>query len=49
MLFMSETQAQKYLDWIRGSGFAMAGLLVGMLVFSKVFPYVQALAVRIFF
>src|SRR5258707_15459671 len=31
MLFMSETQAQKYLDWIRRNSVAMAGLLVGML------------------
>jgi Zn-dependent protease len=49
MLFMSETQAQKYLDWIRGSSFAMAGLLVGMLVFREVYPYIEAFAVRIFF
>ena len=49
MLFMNETQAQKYLDWIRGNSFAMAGLLVGMFVFSKVFPYVEAFAMRIFF
>jgi len=49
MLFMSETQAQKYLDWIRGSSFAMAGLLVGMVVFSRVFPYIEAFAMRVFF
>src|SRR5258705_1549467 len=49
MLFMSETQAQKYLDWIRGNSFAMAGLLVGMLVFREVFPYIEAFAMRVFF
>jgi Zn-dependent protease len=49
MLFMSESQAQKYLDWIRGNSFAMVGLLVGMLVFSKVFPYIQDFVVRVFF
>ena len=49
MVFMSETQAQKYLDWIRGNSFAMAGLLVGMLVFREVFPYIKAFAVQVFF
>ena len=49
MLFMSETQAQKYLDWIRGSSYAMAGLLVGMYVFSRIFPYIEDVAMRVFF
>jgi Zn-dependent protease len=49
MLFMSETRAQKYLDWIRGNSFAMAGLLVGMYVFSRVFPYIEDFAMRVFF
>jgi len=49
MLLMSETQAQKYLDWIRGNSFAMVGLLVGMFVFSKVFPYIENFAMRVFF
>jgi len=49
MLFMSETRAQKYLDWIRGNSFAMAGLLVGMYVFSRVFPYIEEFAMRVFF
>ena len=49
MLLMSETQAQKYLDWLRGNSFAMVGILVGMLVFNKVFPYIQEFAIRIFF
>jgi len=46
---MSETRAQKYLDWIRGNSFAMAGLLVGMYVFSRVFPYIEDFAMRVFF
>ena len=49
MLLMSETQAQKYLDWLRGNSFAMVGILVGMLIFSRVFPYIQEFAIRIFF
>src|SRR5690349_18416839 len=47
MLFMSETQAQKYLDWLRGNSFAMVGILVGMFIFSKVFAYIQDFALRV--
>lgn len=49
MVFMSEDRAHRYLDWIRGNSFAMAGLLVGLLVFRKIYPYVQSLALRILF
>src|SRR5580692_671300 len=49
MLFMSETQAQKYLGWIRGSSYAMVGLLLGLVVFREVYPHIEALAMRIFF
>lgn len=37
MLFMSESTAQRYLDWLRGNSFAMAGLLVGLLVFRYIY------------
>ena len=47
MLFMSETRAQRYLDWIRGNNYAMAGLLLGLFLFNKIFPEVQSLARRI--
>ena len=49
MVFMSEERAQRYLDWIRGSNYAMAGLLVGMLVFREIYPWVQEMAMRVFF
>lgn len=49
MLLMSENRAQRYLDWIRGNSYAMAGLLVGLLVFREIYPYVQLLALRILF
>jgi len=49
MLFMSETRAQKYLDWIRGNSLAMAGLLVGLVIFQRIFPIVERTAFRIFF
>ncbi len=37
MLFMSESTAQRYLDWLRGNSFAMAGLLVGILLFRYIY------------
>jgi len=46
MLFMSEDRAQKYLDWVRGNSFGMAGVLVAMVIFYKVFPFVQEFAER---
>ncbi|MGA2299187.1 MAG: site-2 protease family protein [Candidatus Acidiferrum sp.] len=49
MVFMTEDRAQRYLDWLRGNSFAMAGLLVGLVVFQRVFPIVQRVAFRIFF
>src|ERR1700680_2483101 len=37
LLFMSEKTAQRYLDWLRGNSLAMAGLLVGILVFRYIY------------
>jgi|SRR5277367_3827897 len=47
MLFMSEERAQKYLDWVRGNSFGMAGVLVGAAIFYQIFPYVQQFATRL--
>jgi Zn-dependent protease len=44
MLFMSEERAHGYLDWLRGNSFAMAGLLVGLVIFRSVFPVVEDFA-----
>jgi Zn-dependent protease len=49
MVLMTEDRAQRYLDWIRGNSFAMAGLLVGLVIFQRIFPVVQRVAFRIFF
>lgn len=49
MLFMSETTAQKYLDWLRGNTFGFAGLLVGLYVFGKIFPFIQQFVLHLFF
>lgn len=37
MLLMGEKTAQRYLDWLRGNSFAMAGLLVGILLFRYIY------------
>jgi len=44
MLFMSEQRAQKYLDWLRGSSYAMLGLLVALLVFRQFYHYLKDFA-----
>jgi len=49
MVLMSEDRAQRYLDWIRGNSYAMAGLLVGLVIFQRIFPIVEKTAFRIFF
>ena len=49
MLFMSKSGAQKYLDWLRGNSFAIAGLLVGLVVFREIFPYVQYFVMHLLF
>jgi Zn-dependent protease len=49
MVLMNENTAQSYLDKIRGSNFAMAGILVALLIFRQVYPFVQAAAMRVFF
>lgn len=47
LLFMSERTAQKYLDWLRGNSLAMAGLLVGMLVFYYIYDPIQSFMTRL--
>lgn len=47
MLFMSENRAQRYLDWLRGNSFAMAGLLVGLLVFRYFYGPVRNFATNL--
>jgi Zn-dependent protease len=49
MLLMDENRAQRYLDWIRGNNYGIAGLLVGLLVFQRVFPYVKDFVLNLLF
>jgi Zn-dependent protease len=49
LLFMTEKTAQRYLNWIRGNSWAMAGLLVGILLFryiyGPIYGFVSALLI----
>jgi Zn-dependent protease len=47
MIFMSESTAQKYLNWLRGNSYAMLGLLVALLFFNKVYRYIEAFATNV--
>ncbi|MDP9340474.1 MAG: site-2 protease family protein [Acidobacteriota bacterium] len=47
LVLMSESTAQKYLNWLRGNSYAMLGLLVGLLFFSKVYRYVEVFATNL--
>jgi len=49
MVLMSERTAQGYLDKLRGSNYALAGLLVALYVFGKIYPYVEGFAMHLFF
>ena len=47
MVFLSEKQAQRYLDWLRGNSFAMLGLLVVLLVFRYFYTPVEDFAISV--
>jgi Zn-dependent protease len=49
MLFMGEQRALRYLDWLRGNSFAMAGLLLAMVVFWKFYGHVETFALELLF
>ena len=47
LLFMSERTAQRYLDWLRGNSLAMAGLLVGILLFRYIYDPISHFVSRL--
>lgn len=47
MVLMSEKQALRYLDWLRGNSFAMLGLLVVLLVFRYFYTPVEDFAISL--
>ena len=44
MLFMGETRAQRYLDWLRGNSYGMLGLVVALLAFRYVYQPIESFA-----
>lgn len=44
MLFMGETRAQRYLDWVRGNSYAMLGLVAAVFAFRYIFGPIEAVA-----
>lgn len=48
MLFMGETRSQSYLDWLRGSSYAIVGLLVAILAFRYVYGSIARAFTEVF-
>jgi len=44
MLFMGEGTARRYLDWLRGTSYAVVGLLLGIVVFRYIYAPIKAVA-----
>jgi Zn-dependent protease len=47
LLFMTESSAQRYLDWLRGSSYARLGLLVGFLAFRYFYGPIESFATNL--
>ena len=47
MLLMSESGAQRYLDWLRESSYARLGLLVGLLIFRYFYGPIEIVATNL--
>ena len=48
MLFMGESRAQRYLDWLRGNSYALVGLLVAVVGFPYVFRPIEGFTMYTF-
>jgi Zn-dependent protease len=48
LIFMNESTAQRYLDWLRESSYARLGLLVGLLAFRYLYGPIEAFATNLF-
>jgi len=46
MIFMSDSAARRYLDWLRGGNFGLFGLIIAIMMFRYVYPPIQEAAVR---
>lgn len=43
MIFMGDTQARRYLDWLRGGNMGLIGLLIAILIFRYIYPPIEAI------
>jgi Zn-dependent protease len=41
MIFMSDSTARRYLDWLRGGNFGLFGLIIAIMIFRYVYPPIQ--------
>ena len=47
MLFMGETRAQRYLDWLRGNSYGILGLVVALFAFPYIFGPIKTFATEL--
>jgi|SRR5579859_6408552 len=47
MIFMKDSTARRYLDWLRGGNFGLIGLLAAVVVFRYVYPPIFELAAEL--
>lgn len=47
MLFMKESTARRYLDWLRGGSFGLIGLVAAALIFQRIFPPIREIVADI--
>jgi hypothetical protein len=47
MLFMGETRAQRYLDWLRGNSYGVLGLVIALFAFPYVYTPIESFAQQV--
>jgi len=47
MLFMGETRAQRYLDWVRGNSYGILGLVLAIFAFRYVYGPIETVATEV--
>jgi Zn-dependent protease len=47
MLFMGETRAQRYLDWVRGNSYGILGLVLAIFAFRYVYGPIETVATKL--
>lgn len=47
MIFMKDSTARRYLDWLRGGSFGFIGLVAAALIFQKIYPPIEQIVADI--